>query len=391
MSQLLPFFIVILAAVFSSKVFSKLHIPWVITLILGGIAIGPHGLGIFTLNPTVEFIGQIGLVFLMFMAGLETRLESFRNFKKEISIIAFLNGAIPFIIGFQIAFWLNYGLVTSILLGIIFVSSSIAIVIPSLEKSGLIHLRIGKSITGAAIIEDITSLLALSILLQTIDPITRLPLPIFYAILIATLITLRWALPKLQWFFASHEEDGSDYFQQDLRSVFVVLIGTVVVFELLGLHPIIAGFFAGLVLSGSIKSEVLEDKLRTISYGIFIPSFFITIGAQTNLGILIQSQTAVSVTLLIVLGLIISKFMSGWLGGKLAGFSEKESLLIGSATIPQLSTTLAVAFTALELGLVSREITTALIILSVVSIFVSPVLVKLFTDQILITSHQKTT
>jgi Kef-type K+ transport system membrane component KefB len=377
MQEFYPFFLVIFAAVLFSTVFHRFHVPWVIALILGGIAIGPHGLGVLESNATLDFIAQIGLVFLMFMAGLEVKFSTFQESKNDIWMISLFNGAIPFVIGFGIGYLFGYGFISSMLLGIIFISSSIAVIIPSLEASGLIGVRLGKSIVAAAILEDAASLVLLSILLQTLDPITSLPLPIFYLLLLFSLIALRWMLPKIQWFFVSGKYSERDLFQQELRTVFVILIGTVIIFELLGLHPIIAGFFAGFVLSGSIASETLKDKLRTISYGLFIPTFFIILGMKTDISVFARKEGVLLITTIVVFGSMVSKFIGGWIGGKLSGFTSRESALIGASTIPQLSTTLAVVFTGVELGLLRQELISPMVILSIVTVFVAPILMRM--------------
>ena len=383
MENLLPFFLILFAGIFFSALFRRLHLPWVIVLILGGIIIGPHALGIFEPNPTVEFIGQIGLVFLMFMAGMKTKLSIFKKFKGGVFGLAFINGTIPFLVGIGIGFLFGYGWIAALLLGIVFVSSSIAIVIPSLEANKLLRTRLGKSVVAATIIQDIASLVMLSVLLQILNPVTALPLPIFYILLFISLIALRWILPKLRRFFSLGVRGTKDLFQQELRVIFAILIGTVISFELLGLHPIIAGFFAGLVLSGSIKSEILKEKLHTISYGLFIPTFFIIIGTKTNLGIFLESQSAALLIAVVVLGSLLSKFASGWIGGRIIGFTSSQSLLIGASTIPQLSTTLAVAFTAAALGLLNQELIVAMVILSTVTTFVGPLLMQMFSRRIM--------
>lgn len=379
MENLLPFFLVLFAGVFFSVFFRRLHLPWVVILILGGIIIGPHALGVFEPNPTIEFIGQIGLVFLMFMAGMETRLATFREFRGGALGLALINGVIPFLAGIGIGFLFGYGWIIALLLGIIFVSSSIAVVIPSLEANNLLATRLGKSVVAATIIQDVASLVMLSILLQIINPITVLPLPLFYILLFVSLVALRWVLPKLQRFFSLGVRGTKDLFQQELRVIFTILIGTVISFEILGLHPIIAGFFAGLVLSGSIKSEILKEKLHTISYGLFIPTFFIIIGTKTNLGIFLESSSAALLIAAIVLGSLFSKFVSGWIGGRIIGFTSSQSLLIGASTIPQLSTTLAVVFAAVSLGLLDQELVAAMVILSTVTTFLGPLLMQVFS------------
>jgi len=116
MEQFFPFFIVIFAGVFFSGLFKRLHFPWVVTLLLGGMIIGPHGLDFFNVDQTINFIGQIGLVFLMFMAGLEVKLSGFtRDFRGSLFWLSFLNSVIPFIVGYGIGYLFGYGLIHSLL------------------------------------------------------------------------------------------------------------------------------------------------------------------------------------------------------------------------------------------------------------------------------------
>ena len=173
-----------------------------------------------------------------------------------------------------------------------------------------------------------------------------------------------------------HKRDEKDLFESEVRIIFVMLLGTVTTFELLGLHPIIAGFFAGLVLSDSIKSEILIEKLRTVSYGIFIPVFFVIIGMKTDITVFMNGVDKIRLVLVVIFGSIISKLSSGWLGARISGFKDSDAFKVGIATIPQLSTTLAVVLTAVELDLLENELVTAMVLLSIVSTFVAPIVLK---------------
>lgn len=185
-------------------------------------------------------------------------------------------------------------------------SSSIAVVVPSLEAAGLLYSRLGKTILSATIFEDILSLLLLSLLLQSVSPVTKMPLSIFLVVLILSLVILRWAIPKIEGLMERVGPKAG--FEYDIRSVSTILLGTVIVFQLLGLHSITAGFFAGLLLSDSIKQEITKQKLHAISYGLFIPIFFIIIGSKTNLGVFAEAEGAFLLTAAILLGSITSKF-----------------------------------------------------------------------------------
>ena len=255
-------------------------------------------------------------------------------------------------------------------------SSSIAVIIPTLESLNLSHTKLGKSIVASTIIEDVLSLILLSILLQSVNPVTALPLPSFYFLLALIMIGFAYGLPKIRALIPNRR-DEKDLFESEVRIIFALMIGVVVTFELLGLHPIIAGFFAGLVLSDSIRSEILMDKLRTMSYGIFIPVFFVVIGMETNIQVFQDSLSVISLIAAVVLLSVFTKFASGWVGGKIIGFKNRDASIIGLATIPQLSTTLAVVFTAVETGLLPEELITAMVILSIVTTLIAPIGLRL--------------
>jgi len=382
MEEFYPFFLIIFAGVFFSMIFRRMHVPWVVGLIFGGILVGPNFLDVIKITPTVEFISEVGLIFLMFMAGLESKLSQFKGFKGKLVFLSFINGAIPLLVGLGIAFYFGYDLVAALLVGIIFISSSIAVVIPSLEKHNLLYTRLGQSVVVTSVIQDVASLILLSIVLQNVDPVTKIPLLLFYPLVIGVLVAFRFILPKVNHFVTRGIVGTKDLFQQEFRSVFLMLVGTVIAFELLGLHPIIAGFFAGLVLSGSIKSGVIKDKIRTISYGVFIPTFFILIGAQTDIQTFVSVNGALALASAIIIGSVFSKFFSGWIGGKMVGFTSDQALLFGISSIPQLSTTLAVAFTALSLGLIDQKLISAMVALSVVTVMVSPILMNILGSRI---------
>ena len=157
-------------------------------------------------------------------------------------------------------------------------------------------------------------------------------------------------------------------------SVFLVLIGTVIVFQLLGLHSIIGGFFAGIVLSETINDDVLKAKIRALGYGFFIPTFFVFVGTQTNVSLIFDFDSSLPLILLICFGSVFSKLLSGWLGAWLVGFNRSEGLFFGASSVPQLSTTLAVAHTARSVGLMDDKLITALVVLSMVSTLIGPAL-----------------
>lgn len=382
MEAFYPFFLIVFSGVFFSMLSIRTHIPWAVMLIIGGIVLGPSFLNLISVNETIDFIGQIGLIFLMFMAGLETKLSQFRDFKGNLALLAFLNGFIPFVVGFGVIWLLGYELITALIVGIMFVSSSVAVVIPSLEVANVLHTKLGQSVVITTVLQDITSLILLSLLIQSFSPVTEVPLYVFYPVLLGVLIALRLLIPKFRDYLKRIATNSPDLFQLDFRSTFLILIGTVIIFELLGLHPIVAGFFSGLVLADTIKTRVLKEKIQTISYGIFIPTFFIVIGLETDLSVFANIDSVVLIMLTVIISLIFSKYGSGYIAARLVGFNKLESNFFAATSVPQLSTTLATAFVAFSLGFIDQVLLTSLVILSIVTVLVSPVLIKVHAAHI---------
>jgi Kef-type K+ transport system membrane component KefB len=162
-----------------------------------------------------------------------------------------------------------------------------------------------------------------------------------------------------------------------LRFIIIILVAVVSYFSFLGAHPILASFLAGLSLSGAIiyeKSEILKSKIHAIAYGLFIPIFFFVVGMDIDISLLKNFDINNILMILLILGLIISKFFSGYLAGRLIKLTKKDSALFGSISITQLTTTLAVTYVASSMGLLDSALVTSIIILAIVTTFVGPFL-----------------
>lgn len=380
MEHLWAFFLVLFIGVFASAVLSRLHVPWVVALILAGSLMGGHGLGLLSDSPTITLVAEIGLVFLMFMAGLETRLSSFTTYLRDITTHAFVHASVPFVVGAGLSHLLGLTWIEALLVGTVFMSSSIAVIIPALESEGIIETKFGRILVASTILVDVLSLLVLAGLLDARSGELPAVSPwLFYPLLGGTLVVLRWALPRLEALLA---RGGEATEEQPLRAIVAVSIGTAILFSVLGLHPILGGFFAGLVLSETIADKVLIGKLHAVGYGVFIPAFFVHVGMQTDLVALTDQSEGLILMSVITVGAILSKVFSGWLGAKACGYTHEQGWLMGAVGIPRLSTTLVAVFAAAEYSLLSRELAAALVAMSVITTFVGPVLIKLASERL---------
>ena len=379
LTSLVAFFVALVTALVFSALFKRFRIPWTIALILGGIVMGPQGFGFFQLNEIVMFLAEVGIIFLMFIAGMETKISSIKSVWKEALYIGAFSGIVPGLVGMIIGLAFGYELTTAFLLGIIFTSSSFAVVIPTLESKGVLHYKIGRVIVASTMIQDIFSLITLGVFLQFISPDTVVNLPILIIIMSLAvaggILVNEYMTPFRQWLAKLRERKIGSHllFEQELTLVVSILIGTAIVFEFLKLETIVGAFFAGLILAEITRSKILKNKIHVLGYGIFIPVFFVTIGGWTNVSLLIEESSSVlPLVLVVLLGSSLTKFFSGWISARVLGFSKYKSTLVGVTSVPKLITTLAVVLVGQRLDLLSPELVTALIVLSIVSTLVAP-------------------
>lgn len=358
--------------------FKKFRIPLITLIILAGSIFGPKGLGYVQLDETISFFGFLGMAFLMFMAGLETDITSLSKSKYKIAVMAILNGTIPFIVGLTITKLFGYSWTVSTLIGIVFISSSVAVIVSTLENNKSITKDVAQMILSAVMITDIVSLIALGFVFQSTSKITTLPLALYFIILIASIIALFQIVPAISKKIVQTKLSKDDGYERQLRFVIIVLASVILFFSALGAHPILASFLAGLSLSSAIrydKSNILLHKLHTIGYGLFIPVFFFVVGMEMDITLLKEFDVKNILMISLIVGLIASKFLSGFIAGRVVNLSKKNSMLFGSISITQLTTTLAVTYAASAIGLLDSLLVTSIVLLSIISTIVGPTLV----------------
>ena len=369
------FLIWIAAAFFFPLMLRRLQMPWVTAVIFAGVFLGPYGLSVVNPGEIMDFLATIGLVFLMFTAGLDTKFSVLKKAGKDVLYFSLVNLGIPFATGFVVGMYLGLGVFASLVLGVCFSSSSVGVIVPMLRELK-VKSRIKSTMTSAIFFEDVVSLILLAILLKAVAPISQIPLEIFPGVLIIFLIVVFYVIPIVQeWLFSWGPK--KDVFAGQMRAVFITLSLVALMAELIGVHAMVGGFLAGLILSDMLRRRrKLEENIFAISYGFLIPIFLLNLGMSTNIATLFSPGDAL-LTGLIVVSLIASKSASGFLGARLLGFPSRISLGMGVMTIAQMSTTLATASLALNYGIFTEDILAALVVLSIVTIVIAPLLTKL--------------
>jgi Kef-type K+ transport system membrane component KefB len=355
----------------------KFRLPAITLIILSGAMFGPHGFDIIAPNETIEFFGFLGMAFLMFTAGIETDLGVLKKKKFPIFIMALINGLIPFAVGAGITYIFGYSFLTSVLVGIIFISSSVAIIVPSMRANKRIDKLSAQMILSAVMVADMISLVALGFFFQSTNKIANLPLPIYFVILVGSIVALLYFIPRISSKVLKRRFLSDGEYERQLRFVLLVLIGTLTFFILLGVHPILASFLAGVSLSHVVQGDkkgILYKKLHTLGFGLFVPVFFFIVGMEMDLLLFKEFDVGNLFMIFLIVGLMGSKFLSGFLAGKIVHMSQKSSLFYGSISMTQLTTTLAVTYAAESIGLLDTTLVTTIILLSIITTVVGPML-----------------
>lgn len=352
--------------------FKKFQLPFASSLIILGAVLGPNMLNYFKINETMELFGFLGAAFLMLLTGLEAKADHLKELRKKIAFMTFLNAFFPFIVGTIIVLLFGYELKSALLVGILFISSSAALIFSAVKTLHIERTSIAHAITGVVILEDIISLVMLTVLFEVYSAKTRYPILIFLGLLVSAVIMLRMFLPEIvRYFFSNHKHDDENEFH--LRVIIAALLVVVILFSGLGINSIIAAFLVGLILSDLGYIEKIKIKIHVIGYSLFVPIFFFVLGMETNLNFLVKFDAQNFLMISLVLGLFASKYISGYISAKIEGFTKYNAMFFGTISATKLTTTLSAAYIGFSLNLIDSTILTSIIILSVLSTLISPI------------------
>ncbi len=382
-ATLLSLTFILLFALVVPEFFKRLRLPFVTSLIVIGAILGPNSLNYLQTNEVLDFFGFMGFTFLMFMAGLETKLKLLGKKLKEISVLALVNSMVPFLVGMGIGYLFGYDFTSTLILATIFVSSSVAVIVPTLKSANLLGKKDGQIMLTAVVLQDIASLVLLAVIFQSVSPVTSFSLPFYFMLLVVSVIALNYFLPKLsKYALKKNFLKGAEH-EEQLRFVIVMLILVLSYFSLIGVHPLLGSFLVGLLLAGEIKSsKTILSKIHTIGYGLFVPVFFVIVGMDLDFGIFRQLTYDDLIVPAVLLGLITSKFLSGYFASRAVKLNSEESIIFGLASTTQLTTTLSATFAASQLNLLNSELETAVIILAIVTTFSVPVILRFYPKRL---------
>lgn len=371
--------------------FSKVvRLPQVVGALLAGIILGPACLGIVHSTEMLSNLSEIGVIVLMFAAGLETDIDELKRSGKASFLIALIGVLVPLAGGAAVAYFFNDStdsnvMLQNIFIGIILTATSVSITVETLKEMGKLSTRAGNAILGAAIIDDILGIIALTVVISMADESVNIGIVLlkilgFFAFTFVAAVGYHYAFKK--W-----TDNSAVKLRRYVVISFVFCLVLAYCAEVFfGVADITGAFFAGLALSGTKKSEYISKRFDTLSYLLLSPIFFAGIGLKVELPTMNGEIILFTVLLCIVAAL--TKVIGCGLGAKICKYTSKESLQIGVGMISRGEVALIVANKGEAVGLMSDKFFAPVIIMVVFTTVVTPVLLKLvFKDK---TSEPKT-
>ncbi|MHB1176959.1 MAG: cation:proton antiporter [Daejeonella sp.] len=334
------FSIVLFIILFAPIILSKIKVPHIIGLIIAGIIIGPYGLNILRRDSSIVLFGTVGLLYIMFLAGLEIDLSEFKKNRRKIIFFGMSTFLLPFIAGTVASYYyLNYGFLSSILLASMF-STHTLVSYPIASKYGIARNRAATLTIGGTMITDILALLILAaiagITKEEVSSLFWIQLGGFSTIFVCIVFFL---LPILiRWFFKRYEDSVSQY-------IFVLAIVFLSAFlaEAAGLEAIIGAFFSGLILNKFIPhSSSLMNRINFVGNAIFIPFFLIGVGMLVDLTVITKGWGAFRVAAVITIVAIAGKYVAAKITQKVYKLSKEEGNLIFGLSSSHAAATLAI-------------------------------------------------
>lgn len=352
--------------------FERLRLPGLLGLLAAGVVLGPNAFNVLhSDSETMQLLSDIGLVYLLFVAGLEIDLDQFRATKYRSAGFGFFTFAVPLAMGVLVGRQFGFDWNPSFLIGSLFASHTL-LAYPIISRLGLVNNEAMTVTIGATIFTDIGSLLVLAICVG----VNQGDFNVFslVSLLLALLIYSTLVLVGFNWlgkeFFRRSGDEEGNQFLFVLLVVFVSALGA----ELIGVEKIVGAFLAGLAVNSAVGEGPVKEKILFVGNVLFVPIFFVNIGLLVDLPAFIRSSGTIGLTLAIVFGLITSKFLAALLAKLLYRYSWLEGITMWSLSLPQVAATLAAAFVGFREGMLTEDVLNSVIVLMLVTATLGPIL-----------------
>ncbi len=356
-NPVLQFSLILFIILFAPILLNKFKIPHLIGLIIAGAIIGPNGFHLMSRDSSIILFGTVGLLYIMFLAGLELDLAEFKKNSTKSLVFGLYTFSIPMIIGTTAGYYLlEFTLISSILLGSMFASHTL-IAYPIISKLGVAKNRAVNITVGGTMITDTLALLVLAAIAGMATGVvgTEFWLRLSISVLIFGLIVLLIFPVIGRWFFKRFDDKISQY----IFVLAMVFLGAFLA-EAAGIEAIIGAFLVGLALNKLIpQTSPLMNRVEFVGNALFIPFFLIGVGMLVDYRVFFKDLDTLKVAGVMVTAATISKFIAAWLTQKTFRFSVDERRLIFGLSNAQAAATLAAVLVGYNIILNKTEIAAA--------------------------------
>ncbi|MCR5396100.1 MAG: cation:proton antiporter [Lachnospiraceae bacterium] len=361
----------------------RVGLPEVVGALIAGILLGPSCLNFITTEGSngtfLEFTAELGVVLLMFDAGITTEMEEMKKNIVGSFVVAFIGVIVPLFLGmitfagyFHMDMSDHTQMLESLFVGVILTATSVSITVQTLREMGKLSGKVGTTILGAAVIDDILGLVVLTVVSGMKDSSVSMG-TVFLKILIyaAIIVFGMWVFPKLEPVIKKSDNKRRAGLFALAGAFFFAFISE----ECFGIADITGAYFLGLMLSQSKVHDYVDKKVEGLSNMFFSAVFFASIGIKVTLGGMSASLWIFAIVLTIVA--ILTKVVGCGLGAKICGFKWKESVQIGVGMISRGEVALIVADKGRQLGLINTDMFAPVVLVVIVTTLITPILLKL--------------
>ena len=377
---LLDIALILLSTKLLGLVTRRFNLPQVVGALLAGVILGPSVLNILHETNFITKMAELGVIVLMFTAGLESDISKLKSTGKHSFIIALLGVIIPLVGGTVVAYIFNDGSLTTVsellqnvFIGTILTATSVSITVETLKELGKISEKSANVILGAAVIDDVLGILVLTLVSSLADSSINI-----WIVIIKILGFLAFSLVIGYLLYVFFDKWISKYDIDKRRFVigaFVIcLLLSFLAEEFFGVADITGAFIAGVILSKNKETSYIANRFDIISYMLLSPIFFASIGI--NMTIPKMSISVVVMTIVLIIVAILTKIIGCGIGAKLCGYSNCEVIQIGIGMISRGEVALIVANKGMKLGIMNSYFLPPIIIMVIITTIITPILLK---------------
>lgn len=363
--------VILLASKLAGDLASRLGQPSVLGKLIIGLILGPSVLGIITNTDILNEISQIGVILLMFIAGLETDLKELKRSWKISSFVGLGGIAFPLAAGYASGLILGLDTLSSVFLGLLLSATSVSISVQTLREMGKMNSREGTAILGAAVIDDVVVVVILAFILGFAGGDVNLSILIVKKVaFFAAALLVGWkGVPWMMDKFAPMRVT-----EARLSMALVLAFLFAYTAELAGVAAIIGAYFAGVAIAQTKHGDSVIHRVEPLAYSIFVPVFFTSIGVMIEVVGLGPSEWMLAAVLSIVA--VLTKWIGSGLGAKWAGFDLRSSSIVGAGMVSRGEVALIIAAIGMESRLLSPSFFAVVVIVVLITTVITPPLLK---------------